>query len=126
MSLVEETTSSDPRNLKISLEDVGGSTQGRRAQHGYIPHGYILSPSSCPLAFLGVLACLPVSQQSCLQTLGLALAVSEALSMGIGFRWGWGRRKAAGGMVSVEPQQEQGGMLWVEAGETLIFKSTWL
>lgn len=83
-------------------------------------------PSPCPLAFLGVLACLPVSQQSCLQTLGLALAVSEALSMGVGFRWGWGRRKAAGGMVSVKPQQEQGGMLWVEEGETLIFKSTWL
>ena len=58
-------------------------------------------------------ASLPVSHcpsrpqpMSCLQTLGLAVAVSKALSMGGGFRWGCGRTKAASGVVSVEPQQE--------------------
>lgn len=54
------------------------------------------------------------------------MAVFKALSMGGDFRWGWGRMKAAGGVVIVEPEREPNKILWGKEGETLISKSTWL
>ncbi|KAK2537593.1 hypothetical protein Q9233_002897 [Columba guinea] len=44
-------------------------------------------------------------------------AVSKALSMGGAFRWGCGSMKAAGGVVSIEPQKEQEKMLWGKEGD---------
>lgn len=54
---------------------------------------------------------------NCFPTLGLTLAVSKALRVGGDFRWGCGRTKAAGGVVSVEPLQEEGEMWWSKEGD---------
>lgn len=78
--LLEKTLMDDPQNQKVSLEDVCVRVQGRK---GDTSHSNC--PSPCLLAFLGLLAHLPVSQQSpaqeLLRALGLASAVSRALSM---------------------------------------------
>lgn len=67
-------------------------------------------PSPCPLGFLGILVCLPLALQptNCLQVLRLTLPVSTASDMSGGFRQGWGRTKAAGGMMSIKHQATAG------------------
>ncbi|XP_061222936.1 coiled-coil domain-containing protein 183-like [Neopsephotus bourkii] len=78
--LLEKTLLSDPRNQKVPLEDTGMGDPGRK---GDTSHSNC--PSPCPLGFLGVLAHLPLSQQSptqeLLQALGLTSAVSRPLSI---------------------------------------------
>ncbi|XP_061224168.1 coiled-coil domain-containing protein 183-like [Neopsephotus bourkii] len=77
--LLEKTLLSDPRNQKVPLEDTGMGDPGRK---GDTSHSNC--PSPCPLGFLGVLAHLPLSQQSptqeLLQALGLTSAVSRPLN----------------------------------------------
>lgn len=75
-------------------------------------------PCPCLLGFLTILACLPLSQQTPAHEFSPDLgAVSKALSMGGAFRWGCGSMKAAGGVVSIKPQKDQGEMLWGKEGD---------
>lgn len=57
-NFLEKTTAREPQNLKISLEDIGSAVQGRRTQ------GQVPQQLPQPMGLLGVLFCLPLSQQT--------------------------------------------------------------
>lgn len=78
--LLEKTLTNDPQNQKVPLEDMCMRVQGRKRDTSHSN-----CPSPCLLGFLGVLAHLPLSQQTqtqeLLQPLRLTWAVSKALSI---------------------------------------------